>query len=867
MATVFLAQDLKHKRPVALKLLHPELAHALGPERFQREIELAARLQHPHILTVHDSGETAGQLWFTMPFVEGESLRERIRREKQLAVDEAVRIATETARALDYAHRQGVVHRDIKPENILLTKDGDTLVADFGIARAMAGADDRLTETGMAVGTPAYMSPEQAIGDHLDARTDIYALGTVLYEMLVGEPPFTGPTAQAIIARRFSGEVPKARQVRPSVPETVERVIQRALAPVPADRFPTAAEFARALTGAGGTTISAATPVEALAPAATGTGPRARRRVPVAAVTLGLGFVIGLGVLFAWRRSHSADAEGAAGPKRLAVLPFENLGRPDDEYFADGVSDAIRGKLAALPGFQVAASSSSGQYKHTTKSLRQAGQELGVDYLLVGKVRWQQGQGGQSRVEVSPELVQVATALTKWQEPFDAALTDVFQVQADIAGRVAKALDVTLGSGEREKLAAKPTQNLAAYDFYLRGNDYYNRGFGRDDFRIARQMYERAVGLDPNFAQAYAGLSVVHSAEYWFFYDRTDEGLEKAKAAADQAVRLQPDLPESHLALGYYYYWGKLDYDHALQEFASALQRRPNNADIIFAVAVVRRRQGKWDEALASLTRAAELDPRSSMIRFNLGETYELTRDYARAEHMADEALALTPDWSNPYVLKATARLGSGATLDQVREVIRAASEKVGFPTLAAAMASTGSVSNYATTPTFLLSADTAYRKALEGLALPAFADSLGYYDLKAALYRYARKPELERSYRDSARAVLEAQVRTRPEEASIRARLGLVYAYLGRRDDAVREGEAAVRQLPETREAYGGTNIAATLALIDAISGRQDAAVDRLEHLLSVPSAVSRPWLRADPVWEPLRGNPRFRKLLAGGS
>ena len=389
MATVFLAQDLKHKRPVALKVLHPELAHALGPERFQREIELAARLQHPHILTVHDSGEAAGQLWFTMPFVEGESLRDRIRREKQLAVDEAVRIATETARALDYAHRQGVVHRDIKPENILLTRDGDTLVADFGIARAMAGSDERLTETGMAIGTPAYMSPEQATGDRLDARTDIYALGTVLYEMLVGEPPFTGPTAQAIIARRFSGEVPRARQVRPSVPEAIERAIQRALAPVPADRFPTAAEFARALTGAAGSTTSMATPLQTPPAAATATGQRAARRVPVAAVALGLGFLIGLGVLFAWRRSRSAEAGGETGPKRLAVLPFENLGQPDDEYFADGVSDAIRGKLAALPGFQVTASSSSGLYKHTTKSLRQAGQELDVDYLLVGKVRWQ----------------------------------------------------------------------------------------------------------------------------------------------------------------------------------------------------------------------------------------------------------------------------------------------------------------------------------------------------------------------------------------------------------------------------------------------------------------------------------------------
>jgi serine/threonine protein kinase len=218
MATVYLARDLRHDRSVALKVLHPQLAQALGPERFKREIETVARLQHPHILTVLDSGEAAGQLWFTMPYVEGESLRDRLRREPQLPLEDAVRIATDAARALEYAHQHGVVHRDIKPENLLLTKDGSTLVADFGIARAMSGGDEQLTQTGMSVGTPAYMSPEQAAGDrHLDARSDVYSLATVLYEMLAGEPPFTGPTPQAIVAKRLSGEIPRLRQVRPSV--------------------------------------------------------------------------------------------------------------------------------------------------------------------------------------------------------------------------------------------------------------------------------------------------------------------------------------------------------------------------------------------------------------------------------------------------------------------------------------------------------------------------------------------------------------------------------------------------------------------------------------------------------------------------
>src|SRR5512146_1483749 len=275
MATVFLAQDLKHKRPVALKVLLPELAHSLGPDRFHREIEIAARLQHPHILTVLDSGDVAGQLWFTMPFVEGESLRDRLRREGQLSVEDTLRITREAAQALQYAHDHGVIHRDIKPENLLLTTDGNTLVADFGIARALGGSggsDERLTETGLSLGTPRYMSPEQASGDKaVDARTDVYSLGCVLYEMLAGEPPYTGPTAQAIILKRFTEPIPSIRRARPTVPEAVDQAIQRALAPLPADRFATAAEFGRALQ-IGATGATAASPAPPIA-APTGTTP------------------------------------------------------------------------------------------------------------------------------------------------------------------------------------------------------------------------------------------------------------------------------------------------------------------------------------------------------------------------------------------------------------------------------------------------------------------------------------------------------------------------------------------------------------------------------------------------------------------
>jgi len=285
MATVYLAQDLRHDRPVALKILLPELAAVLGPERFQREIRFAARLQHPHILTVLDSGEAAGQLWFTMPYVEGESLRDRLRRERQLPVDDALRITIEAARALDYAHHHGIIHRDIKPENLLLTEDGSTLVADFGIARALGG-DHSLTQTGLAIGTPAYMSPEQASGDKtVDARTDLYSLSAVLYEMLAGEAPWTGPTPQAIIARRFTEPVPSVRNMRPTVPEGVDQAIRKALSPVAADRFAGAGQFVQALQPSSTAAPAPSVSTAPTAPTVSSVSP-ARPRIPVAALTL-----------------------------------------------------------------------------------------------------------------------------------------------------------------------------------------------------------------------------------------------------------------------------------------------------------------------------------------------------------------------------------------------------------------------------------------------------------------------------------------------------------------------------------------------------------------------------------------------------
>jgi len=865
MATVYLARDVRHKRPVALKVLHPELAQTLGPERFQREIELAARLQHPHILTVHDSGEAAGQLWFTMPYVEGESLRDRLRQERQLPVDEALRIATETARALDYAHRQGVVHRDIKPENILLTKDGDTLVADFGIARALGAADSqKLTETGMALGTPAYMSPEQAAGDRqLDARTDVYALGAVLYEMLAGEPPFTGPTAQAMIAKRFSGEVPRVRQVRPSVPEALEQTILRALAPVAADRFATAADLARALasssTPAAPSTMPAATATAPSAvPVAAPALPRRRRPVPIAAITLALGFLVGLGVLFAWRHGHPAP-EGAAGaaPKRIAVLPFDNLGDSADAYFADGVTDEVRGKLASLPGLQVTASNSSSEYKKTTKTPQQIGQELGVQYLLVGKVRWEKVRGGTSRVRVSPELVQVTTASTKWQQPFEASLTDVFQVQADIASRVAQALGLALGAGERAQLSDKPTQNLAAYDAYLRGEEISSRFAVTDPvtLRRAAASYEEAVALDTAFALAWARLSEAHSLIYVGGFPDPKEG-EAARVAAERAVALAPNRPEGHSALGRYYRLVRRDYDRALEAYAQGEQLAPANADLLRGTGLAEQALSRWEPALAHLRQAQTLDPRSASVADALATCLLWLRRYPEAMAASERALAVAPASLTVREDRAMLSLAQG-DLAGAQAVFRAVPKEIEPSTLVAYVA------NYWD---LYWALDDGQQQLLVHLTPEPFDNNRAAWGISLAETYAVRGDQLKaRAYADSARAAFEEQLQATPNDAQLHAIHGLALAYLGRKAEAVGEGQRALALLPITKDASQGSYDQHQLARIYLLVGEPEKALNELEPLLKIPYYLSPGWLKIDPTFNPLRGNPRFERLVAG--
>src|SRR5207302_8631991 len=443
--------------------------------------------------------------------------------------EDALRITREVASALGYAHSHDVVHRDIKPENILLS-GGEAVVADFGIARAITqAAGTRLTETGIPVGTPAYMSPEQASGGGLiDGRSDVYSLGCVLYEMLVGEPPYTGPSAQVVIAKRLTDPVPSVRRLRDTIPPAVDAAITRALAKSPADRFRTPAEFAHALDG----------------PA----GARRRRAGSYAAIAAGL---VALGALAygLWaKRLPWHDATTRVAHKMLVVLPLENLGAPEDEYFADGLSEAITTRLGTVPSLGVIARQSAVAYKKTTKSPQAIGKELGVEYIVAGTVRWEKSARRPNRVRVSTALMRAGDANQGWAKQYDTVLAGVFDVESNLAESVAGALDVALAAPEREALSMTPTRDVAAHDLYLKGRYFYNKQT-EPDLRGSIELYQQALSRDPNFALAWVGI-----ADAWMSladnFMAPREAYPKAREAALKALSIDSTLGDGLAALG-----------------------------------------------------------------------------------------------------------------------------------------------------------------------------------------------------------------------------------------------------------------------------------------------------------------------------
>ncbi len=617
MATVYLAQDLKHRRPVAVKILHAHLAANVGPERFQREVEIAAGLTHPHILTLIDSGEAGGFLYYVMPYVQGESLRGRLARERQLPIDEALRIARDVAAALGYAHTHGVVHRDIKPENVML-HEGEAMVTDFGIAKALSASEgEHLTQTGMAVGTPAYMSPEQASGDQeLDGRSDIYSLGCMLYEMLTGEPPFTGPTVQAIIVRRFTEPARPVRRLRPEVPEEMERALMRALARAPEERFAAAAQFAQALSAVGTRTPSDGAPTVVTA-------------------------------------THRAV-------RSIAVLPFADMSpAKDQDYFCEGIAEEIINALTKIDALQVASRSSAFAFKGKNQDIRQVGEQLSVATVMEGSVR----KAG-NRLRITAQLIKVADGYHLWSERYDRDLEDVFAVQDEIAANIVKALRLVLTDDEKRAIERPHTDNVEAYEFYLRGRQFYYQ-FREKGLQFARRMFTRAIEIDPGYARAYAGIADC-SSQLYKYWDASAANLEQADSASRKALELAPDLAEAHAARGFALTLGG-SHEVANREFETAIRLDPKLYEGYLYYANGRFAEGKLAEAAKLYEQASSVRTEdyqalglAGMCYAGLGLETQGRPVFEKAVRAAERHIELNPDDPRAYYLGAIAwcRLG-----------------------------------------------------------------------------------------------------------------------------------------------------------------------------------------------------------------
>ena len=558
----------------------------------------------------------------------------------------------------------------------------------------------------------------------------------------------------------------------------------------------------------------------------------------------------------------SIGEEGEIGRKMIVVLPFENLGAPEDEYFADGITEEITSRVAELRELGVIARTSAIQYKNTEKSIPDIGEELDVEYILEGTVRWEKRPQGESRVRVTPQLIRVSDATHLWTERYDAVLAGVFQIQSDIAEQVASALNITLLDAERSALQSQPTANLEAYDFYLRGNDYSNRSFDSDDYQIAIQMYENAVQLDPEFAIAYANLSLTHSRMYWYRYDRTQERLNLAKSTVDRAFRLQPDLPEAHLALGYFYYYGHRDYERALEQFAVVQDRRPNASEVHQAAGYILRRQGQWKEAAANLRLAAEFDPRDALLANQLGITYLRMRRYTESEHFLSRSIALLPDWPHTYRAKAMLHLLWAGDRDRARKVLRDASGKIEPSELTAHLVDSGAGH---TGGTLLRIFHDDFEGSLLALTSSSSGEEpAGYHLSKAGMYDRMGRSAVARAQYDSARVILEGAIEIRPTDDLPRALLGLALAGLGEDERAISEAERAADLLPLSADAYDGADRLAQLAEVYMRVGAYDRALDVLETTLSVPGYMSTEILLVDPLWGPLHDHPRFKEIVS---
>jgi serine/threonine protein kinase/Flp pilus assembly protein TadD len=842
MGVVYKAHDLKLDRPVALKFLPPHLlCDPEAKERFIHEAKAASALQHDNICTVHDIDEgPEGQLFICMDFYDGETLKKKIER-GPMPVDVALDIAIQVARGLAKAHEAGMVHRDIKPANIMVTKEGEAKIVDFGLAKLACLT--RLTKEGSTLGTAVYMSPEQARGEDVDHRSDIWSLGVVLYEMIAGQPPFKSNYEQALVYAILNEEAPP----NPEIDSRLDAVIRRALKKDQATRYQHIGEFETELKQLKAQHEGSVSDAGTHRPRR---GTRKNRLIWSAMILLVI-----VAACLAYLLRESGETEITSQATRLVVLPFANLGPAENEYFADGMTEELTSRLSSLNGLRVISRTSAVQYAQTNKPIEQIGKELGVEYALEGAVRWAPSSSGPSHVRINSNLTRISDRTTLWAETYDRVIDDIFHLQSEISQKVVDKLGVTLLEPERKNVNVPPTRNLEAYQAFLRARYFRNRPhFTASTWLQVVEAYQQAVDLDTTFALAFAELARAHGRLYYLWEDHSADRHHKATQAAERALTLAPEMPGVHLSLGYYYLYIGRDSKAALEQFAIAEKGFPHNVEILEAKSTVASTEGRWEEALETIREAFDLNPRDGSLAVDLAETFWVLRKYQEAVRTCDLAIELAPDDAWSYLFKVFSLWswkGTATETDVLLEAIPVSHDWWPWTWYWQEMF------------------ERDYRQAIQRLdSHPGPWVRTKCWAMPKSLliaYAYRMLGDTLKSLQayESAKSALEGEVKQYPDDPRYRSSLGIAYAALGRKDEAIREGKKAVNLLPIASDAFYGISYVEDLAYIYTLAGDTEAALDQLDYLLSIPSWISVPWLRMDPQWDLLRNQPGFTRLL----
>ena len=863
MGEVYLATDMTAGRKAALKLLPMRFTGDVDRlKRFQQEAHAVVALNHPNILTVYEIGEDHSTHYIASELIEGQTLRQRLLRGR-IEFDEAVDLAIQVASALAAAHEAGIVHRDINPANIMLRSDGYVKVLDFGIAKlaeqeaaATMPKDEALllleTNLGLILGTVRYMSPEQASGARVDKRTDIWSLGVVLYEMVTGDAPFKGDTPRDVMSSILEKEPPLLANYIKRTPVELQQIISRTLRKNRKERYQTTGELLQALK-------NLRHKLELKAELERSTTPSWLRwtRSPIAIVLAFLVFAVALALPFYrhWNLVTNLQPE-----KSIAVLPLENLSEEkENAFFADGVHDEVLSNLSKIADLKVISRASTMQYKSgVARNLHKIGQQLGVVHVVEGSV-----QRVGNRVRVNAQLVDARTDRQLWGETYDRNLSDVFAIQSEIAKAIADQLQVKLSQSEKSEIDRPPTVDLTAFDLYARAQNLLLINLSsitRTKLLQGADLLNQAVTRDPSFFQAYCQLARTHGLLYFLGSDHTPGRLALAEAAVQAAFRLRPDAGEAHLARAETLYRGYQDYNGALAELEVAGQTVPNNAQLFAVKGFIQRRQRHWEESTRNLERAIELDPRNFFLLQQIAISYGLLRLYTDEQSVLRRFLDIEPDDVNTKVAIAAVEFHQKAdtgplhqTIDSIRATNPAAVPSIVVSWFLCALAERD--------PAAAKEALEAYGEEPINLGHDVFFNRLFAEGL---ISRMTKDESKARSAFIPARAEQEKIVQAQPNYAVSLCALGLIDAALGHKEDALREGQRAVELLPIEKDAMHGVTMVQYLAMIAAWVGDRDLACEQLATLVHQPGDLSYGELKLMPFWDPLRGDPRFEKIVA---